>query len=71
MADLGDFRLRELHHIFDAAADVDEAEAVILQPDRGQGGELLRGRFLVGRFVAEGGEDDLGCFTGMMRKSRG
>ena len=64
VADFGDFRPRELHHVLHAAADIDEADAVILQAHRGQGGELLHGRFLIGRFVGEGAEDDLGCFNG-------
>ena len=53
-------RLRELHHVLDAAADVDESQAVVLQPERGEGGELLDGRFLIGRFVGEAGEHHLG-----------
>ncbi len=51
--------LGELHHVLDAAADVDEPQAVVLQPDGGERGELLDGRLVVGRFVAETGEDDL------------
>jgi hypothetical protein len=35
-----------------------------LQADRGQGGELLHGRFLVGRFVGEGTQDNFGQFSG-------
>ena len=34
MANFGDFRPRELHHVLDAAADIDEADAVILQARR-------------------------------------
>src|SRR5262245_16855599 len=33
MTKLGDFRLRELHHVLDTAADIDEPKAVILQPE--------------------------------------
>ena len=61
VAKLGDLALGELHHILDALADVDEAQAVVLQAGGGEGGELLGGRFVIGGFVAEGGEDDLGA----------
>lgn len=54
---LGD---RKLHHILDARADVDEPDAVILQSQRREGGELLHGRFLVGGLVGETGKNDAG-----------
>ena len=47
VADLLDLRLGELHHVLDAVADVDEAKAVVLQPQGGEGGELLLGRLLI------------------------
>ena len=61
VAELGDLALGELHHVLDAAADVDEPQAVVLQPQRGERGELLDGRLVIGRFVAEAGEHDLGA----------
>ena len=45
--------MRQLHHVLDAAADVDEAHAVVLQAERGEGGELLHGRLLIGGLVGE------------------
>ena len=57
VADLLDFRLAEFHHVLDALADVDEAKAVVLQPQGGKGGELLFGRLLIGGFVGKAGED--------------
>ena len=41
VAELGDFGLRVLHHVLDAVADVDEPQAVVLQAEGGEGGELL------------------------------
>ena len=62
VAQLGDLALGELHHVLDAAADVDEPQAVVLQSQRRERGELLDGRLMVGRFVAEAGEHDLRAF---------
>ena len=59
VAELGDLALGELHHVLHAAADVDEAQAVVLQPGGRHGGELLDRRFVNGGLVAETGEDDL------------
>jgi hypothetical protein len=56
---LGDLRFGELHHVFDAATQVDKAQAVVLQPQRGERGKLLDGRLVVCRFVAETGEHNL------------
>ena len=47
---------RQLHHILDARADVDEPNAVILQSQSGKGGELLIGRLLIGRFIGKTGK---------------
>ena len=60
MTDLRDLPLGELHHVLHAAAGIDEADAVELQTEGGEGRELLLGRFLIGRFVGEAGEDDAG-----------
>jgi hypothetical protein len=60
--ELDDLGLGELHHVLDAVAEVDEPQAVVLQPDRGEGGKLLDRRFRVGRFVGKAGEDHLGLF---------
>ena len=38
-------------------ADVDESQAVVLQSQGGEGGELLDGRLLVGGLVGKPGED--------------
>ena len=68
--ELGDLTLGELHYVLDAVADVDKAEAVVLQAGGGEGGELLGGRFVVGGFVAEGGEHDLGASGHVTRSIR-
>ena len=60
VAELRDLALGELHHVLDAGADVDEPQAVVLQAERGEGGELRDGRAVVRRLVGEAGEDDLG-----------
>ena len=61
-----DLALAQLHHVLDAFAGVDEADAVILQAERGEGRELLHGRFLVGGLVGEAAERDLGFFVHVM-----
>ena len=53
MPDFLDLRNRKLHDIFYAGADVNEANAVVLQPECGEGGELLHGGFLIRGFVGE------------------
>ena len=62
VADLLDLGLGELHDVLDAVADVDEADAVVLQPQRGEGGELLLGRLLalvwMGGLVGKAGKND-------------
>jgi hypothetical protein len=68
--DFGDLLLRELHDVFDAIAGVDETDRVVLQADGGEGGELLLGRFLIGCFVAEAGEND-GRLAGSGMESQG
>ena len=60
VADRLDFALAQLHHVLDAVAGVDEPQAVVLQAHRGEGGELLHGRLLVGGLVAETAERDWG-----------
>ena len=70
VAELGDLALGELHHVLDAVADVDEPQAVVLQAGGGEGGELLGGRLVVGGFVAEAGEDDLGASRTWMSSKR-
>ena len=60
MADLLDFRQRQLHDVLHALADVDEPQAVILEADGRQRRELLDGREVEGRFVGERGEQDAG-----------
>ncbi len=59
VADVLDLALAQLHDVLDAFADVDEAQAVVLQSHGGKGGELLHGRFLIGRLVAKAAERDL------------
>ena len=62
VADGLDFALAQLHHVLDAFAGIDEAQAVVLQSQRGHGGKLLHGGLLVGCFIAEGAERDLRLF---------
>ena len=52
----------ELHHVLDAFAGIDEAQAVVLQAQGGKGGELLHGRLLIGGFVGEAAQRDLRFF---------
>ena len=57
VANLLDFAQRQVHHVLDAVADVDESQAVVLQPQGGEGGKLLHGRLLVGGFVGKPRQD--------------
>ena len=59
VADLLNLAARQLHDVLDAAADIDEPQAVILQSQRGQRGKLLHGRLLVGGFVGKSTQNDL------------
>ena len=55
MADGRDLGLGQLHHVLHTVASVDKANRVVLKSERGEGGELLLGRFLIGGFVGESG----------------
>ena len=61
----------ELHHVLDAFAGIDESQAVILQADGSQGGELLDRRLLIGRLIAKAAQRDLGFFRHAFTKCLG
>jgi hypothetical protein len=56
----GDFGLGQLHHVLDAAADIDKPQTVVLQPQRRHRGELLDRGLMIGGLVAETGDHYLG-----------
>src|SRR5690606_23593065 len=60
VAELGHFALGELHHVLDAVAHVDEAEAVVLESQRREGRKLLVGRLVVRGLVAKARNDNAG-----------
>ena len=60
VAKLDDVGLSEVHHVLDAGADINEAQAVVLQAEGGERGELRDGGAVAGRFVGKAGEDNLG-----------
>src|SRR5436190_6038798 len=59
MSKLDDLALSELHHILDAAAEIDETKAVVLQARGRKRGELLGGSLVIGGLIAKCGEHDL------------
>ena len=61
LADLLDLGHAQLHDVLHTLADVDEADAVVLQPQGGESYELLQGGLVVGRFVGKTRENDSRC----------
>ena len=53
------FLVRQLHNVLYAVSKIDKTDAVILEPERREGGELLDHCLFVGAFVGKARKDDL------------
>src|SRR5690606_27181832 len=53
-----DLVVLQLHHVFDAVADIDEPQRVIPKPQRCKGNVLLDGKLFIGGFVRKSADQD-------------